>query len=228
MKQKLIIDKQFTLEELQNEVNNGGRFVTYQYCISLFFAVTLRRFSPAILMTIDKPELKYKRKYNLISYLLGWWGIPWGPVRTIQSIKINGKGGIDVTGDIMLNMTKEGLTEKEIELKITNELFCEPDKWDKKAFSKALLREFEYDYNIKQLVVGLFINTENNVAPFYTIGLRVDNNYDKYIEPLKKALYTQFRKYTYFEFVNLSEENESYRLLEKQGEFIINRIKNAH
>lgn len=225
MKQRVLLYKEMSLEELRKEIENGSRFVTFQYCISLVFAVTLRRFSPAILIKSNEQFLKYKRKYNLISFIFGWWGVPWGPIYTTKSQQINNKGGIDVTEDIMLNITEEGLIENEIELKLTNNLFCKPDKWDKKAFLKAFLSEFERDYNIKQLVVGLFINTEEDTAPFYTIGLKVDNNYEKYIEPLKNALNTQFRKNTYFEFVDLTKNEENLRLLEKQGEFIINRIK---
>src|SRR5207244_4686260 len=29
----------------------------------------------------------------LVSGFLGWWGIPWGPVYTIQALFVNGKGG---------------------------------------------------------------------------------------------------------------------------------------
>jgi hypothetical protein len=34
--------------------------------------------------------------YSLCTLLLGWWGIPWGPVRTIESIYRNFQGGITV------------------------------------------------------------------------------------------------------------------------------------
>lgn len=225
MKQKLILYKKLTIEELQKEIDEGSKFVTFQYCISLLFVITLRRFSPAILIKNDEQFLKFKRKYNLLTYLFGWWGIPWGPFYTVKSLQINNRGGIDVTEDIMLNITKQGLLENEIELKLTKNLFCKPDKWDTKAFKKAFLREFERDYNIKQLVVGLFINAEEDTATIYTIGLRVDKDYIKFIEPLKNALHTQFRKYTHFEFVDLNGKEEILRLLEKQGEFIINRGK---
>jgi hypothetical protein len=32
-------------------------------------------------------------KYTLISAILGWWGIPWGPIRTVQAIGRNSAGG---------------------------------------------------------------------------------------------------------------------------------------
>ena len=31
--------------------------------------------------------------YSLVTFLLGWWGIPWGPIYTIQSLVSNLRGG---------------------------------------------------------------------------------------------------------------------------------------
>jgi hypothetical protein len=31
----------------------------------------------------------------------GWWGIPWGPIYTIQSVYKNSKGGIDITPSVV-------------------------------------------------------------------------------------------------------------------------------
>ena len=42
--------------------------------------------------------------FTLLSLLLGWWGIPWGPIYTIQSLWVNLKGGRDVTQEIMPSM----------------------------------------------------------------------------------------------------------------------------
>ena len=32
--------------------------------------------------------------YSFITLLVGWWGIPWGPIYTVQAITQNVKGGI--------------------------------------------------------------------------------------------------------------------------------------
>ena len=34
-----------------------------------------------------------KAQHSLITLLLGWWGIPWGPIRTVQALYINLRGG---------------------------------------------------------------------------------------------------------------------------------------
>ena len=35
-----------------------------------------------------------------LSLLAGWWGIPWGPIWTIQALVTNLRGGKDVTAEI--------------------------------------------------------------------------------------------------------------------------------
>jgi nitrogen regulatory protein PII-like uncharacterized protein len=82
---------------------------------------------------------------------------------------------------------------------------------------------------MKQIVIGFYINTEEGIPPYYMIGLKVDNNFENYIELIKKSLYSEFRKHTHFEFVDLNDENEIFRILERQGEYIIDRLKtHAH
>jgi hypothetical protein len=103
MHYKLIIDDQISLDQLQKQVEKGGTFVMYQYCISILFAVSLRRFSPAYFIPANESKSKYKAKYNRLSSIFGWWGIPWGIVYTLSSYKINRNGGIDVTEDILYN-----------------------------------------------------------------------------------------------------------------------------
>jgi len=223
MKQRILIDSNLTIDELKNKIDNGSKFIIFQYCISVFFAVTLKRFSPAILIEPNEKLSKYYKRYNTISLFFGWWGLPWGPIYTVKYVNLNSKGGIDYTEDIMLNITEESIKLNEVELKVTNGLFCKPRKWDTIAFKKALKKEFERDYNVKKLFVGLFINTEDGVSPFYTIGLKVERNYENYLEPLKTALSKQFASHTTFEFVNIGEDEKISDLLEKQGEIIINR-----
>ncbi|WP_256364380.1 hypothetical protein [Nostoc piscinale] len=36
-----------------------------------------------------------------MSLFLGWWGIPWGIIYTIQSVVTNLQGGKDVTPQVM-------------------------------------------------------------------------------------------------------------------------------
>lgn len=225
MKHKLKFQNNLTLTELEQKVKDGGKFIIYQYCISLFFAVSLRRFSSAFFIENKSSIRKYKLKYNILSLFFGWWGVPWGPIHTIKSIILNNKGGVEITDDIMLNITENSLKKGEVELEnvTANYTFFNPDKWDSKSFRRGLKPIFENHYQIEKIVIGLLMNPEGNVEPYYVIGLIVDGDVNQFIHFVEKGLYTQFKKRTYFEFVNLKCNTELNQMLEKQGEIIFER-----
>jgi hypothetical protein len=46
-------------------------------------------------------------KYTAISLIMGWWGIPWGPIYTCKSLYMNLSGGKDVTAKVSNNLLAE-------------------------------------------------------------------------------------------------------------------------
>lgn len=100
-----------TPEQLGAEVARGGRFVVYQYCISLLI-ITLRQSSDIYYIPPGESASSKALPFTLLSLFLGWWGIPWGPIYTIQTLSKNGKGGTDVTPAILaqLNPPMPGYT----------------------------------------------------------------------------------------------------------------------
>lgn len=217
MKQKIIINQDYTLDQLIKEVEKGGRFVVFQYCISILFAVTLKRLSSPIFIPKEEDDKNLIRKYNWISRIFGWWGIPWGPIYTIKSLSINKQGGIDVTEDIMLNLNEECLNNREVEMIVLSEIFEKPGKWDLKAFNKSLVADFGSNISYKEIVIGLFTNTNDGVEPHYVIGLKTNKTLDQAVQEIEKSLFKQFRKHTYFAFKDLNENDEMNSLLIKQG-----------
>lgn len=89
--------------ELHLELQRGGNFVIYQYCISLL-VITFKRSSNVYFIRPEENTIVKGLPFTLLSLLFGWWGIPWGPIYTIQSIWVNFKGGRDVTQEIMPSM----------------------------------------------------------------------------------------------------------------------------
>jgi hypothetical protein len=85
---------------LQQELQQDGKFVIYQYCISLVI-IPFKRSSNIYFIRHSDNAIVKGLPFTLLSLLLGWWGIPWGPIYTIQSIWINPKGGKDVTKDVL-------------------------------------------------------------------------------------------------------------------------------
>lgn len=71
--------------EIISEINMGGRFVIYTYTISLLI-ITFKKPSEVYFLTHNDSGIKHGWLYFLISLILGWWGFPWGPIYTIQSL----------------------------------------------------------------------------------------------------------------------------------------------
>ena len=90
--------------ELQAEIQQGAKFVMYQYCISIL-VITFKRFSNIYFIRHEQNAAVKGLPFTLLSLVLGWWGIPWGPIYTIQSLWVNLKGGKDVTQEVLASMS---------------------------------------------------------------------------------------------------------------------------
>lgn len=86
--------------QLNRELKNGARFVIFQYCISIFI-LTFKRSSSVYFVKANEKRVFKSFGFSIISFLLGWWGIPWGPIYTVESLRINFKGGRDVTHKVL-------------------------------------------------------------------------------------------------------------------------------
>src|SRR3982751_4986153 len=86
--------------DLQEAVNNGGRFVYYALTIS-FILFTFKRTSGVYLVKRNENRVAKGLLFSFLTFLFGWWSIPSGPKYTIQSIRTNFGGGKDVTDEIM-------------------------------------------------------------------------------------------------------------------------------
>ena len=86
--------------DLQDEVGRGARFAYFPFTVS-FLVVTFKRTSNVYLIRKDEIASKRSLPFTMISLLLGWWGIPFGPKYTLESIRTNLRGGKDVTDEVM-------------------------------------------------------------------------------------------------------------------------------
>jgi len=87
-------------DNLQQEVSTGGKFVYFAFTISLI-VVTFKRTSGVYLIRSGENVVAKGIPFTLVSFLLRWWGIPWGPKHTVESIRTNFQGGKDVTEEVM-------------------------------------------------------------------------------------------------------------------------------
>lgn len=89
--------------DLQNEIRNGGKFVYFQYCVSVI-VMTFKRPTDIHFIRGGEGTMGKSVGYSVLTLFLGWWGIPWGPIYSISSLFTNLSGGKDVTNEVMASM----------------------------------------------------------------------------------------------------------------------------
>lgn len=94
------LNPQMTTAELKQKVAAGAKFVYFEYTVSIVVA-TFKR--PTDIYFIDAHESAAKHSWHLstLTGIMGWWGIPWGPIYTIGTFVTNFGGGKDVTAEVM-------------------------------------------------------------------------------------------------------------------------------
>ena len=102
-----------TPEMISKEVANGGRFLMFDYAISII-VMTFRRSSDIYFLRHDESHWKKSWPYTAMSALLGWWGFPWGFIYTPSALYTNMRGGRDVTADLIRFQADLNITEEEL------------------------------------------------------------------------------------------------------------------
>jgi hypothetical protein len=92
-----------SVRQVMMEVEQGAKFVFYQYCVSILI-VTFKRPSEIYFIREGQSAVGKGLKFSLVSLLFGWWGIPWGPIYTIGSFITNFGGGKDVTQEVLASL----------------------------------------------------------------------------------------------------------------------------
>lgn len=94
-----------TEAELHEEVQKGGRFVVFSYCISILI-MTFRRSSEVHFIRAGEGTFGKSLPYTALSLALGWWGIPWGFIYTPMALFQNLSGGKDVTREVLSSLQR--------------------------------------------------------------------------------------------------------------------------
>jgi hypothetical protein len=87
-------------EQINAELQRGGRFVVFHYCISII-VMSFKRSSGIYFVPANGGTAGKSVGFCALSLLLGWWGIPWGPIWTIGTVFKNLSGGVDVTANVL-------------------------------------------------------------------------------------------------------------------------------
>jgi len=87
-------------EEINRELSNGAKFVIFSYCISII-VMTFKRSSNIYFIKAGHSSFKPSIGFTLLTFIFGWWGIPWGPIYTIGALANNLSGGKDITQEVL-------------------------------------------------------------------------------------------------------------------------------
>lgn len=207
------------LEHLKNEVDSGAKFIVFNYRIGLGL-VSLHKLSPAIFIKREDEIEKFKKKYNLLNLIFGPWFVFRGPVLAYDAYKVNKNGGIDVTNDILKNLTQEHLEKREVNILIIHNIFQKVNKSDKKNIIKAIRRTDLNIVPLKNVYVALYVNVEEYQEPYFVIGIELQKSMELDKEHIKKNLIKYFYKHVEFEIFNINEDVEYSDKLIEQGEKI--------
>jgi hypothetical protein len=83
-------------QQLVNELRSGAKFVQYQFCFSVGI-MTFKLGTNFYFVRAGESRVVKGIRWSLLTLVAGWWGIPWGPIYTVQSLWVNLRGGDDVT-----------------------------------------------------------------------------------------------------------------------------------
>lgn len=92
-------------DQLKFEIQRGAKLVCYQYCISVL-VMSFRRSSDVYYIPAGESAVSKALPWILLTLVAGWWGIPWGPIFTVQPLVTNFKGGKDLTAHFRANLSR--------------------------------------------------------------------------------------------------------------------------
>lgn len=90
-------------EQLRHEVGRGGRFVIFQYVVSIL-VMTFRRPTDIYFVRGGASAAVKGLPWTALSLLVGWWGFPWGFIYTPMAVFKNLRGGTDVTASVLASL----------------------------------------------------------------------------------------------------------------------------
>lgn len=168
-----------TIEQVRNEVAKGGKFVKFTYTMSFIF-LTLQRPSGSIyFIKSNESPIDYGMKYLLLSVLVGWWGIPFGPIFTIVSI-VQAFKGQDITAIVMASLSEEldSMSDDKPQEKYTENL--DVNHHVNQQESRPLIQETPKPIEAKspeRIYSFRNIYDENNVKRYNTLSFDINDKF---------------------------------------------------
>lgn len=208
MKIKFANHTDFSFEHVMKAENNGGRFVTYQYILPRPIIKPTRRLSKVYFIDKHSNPSMYAYKFNWINYLIGWWGLPYGPMFCYNSIRLNKKGGLDVTADVYANLEQNNYNQGFFNMIQTKEKIIHPSKHELKEYTKLFQALVEKQVLKEIPIIGIQLDIEEETNYSTTlIGIRQPLD-EMLTKEITTAIYKRFYNRHLFELIDLTLEHE--------------------
>jgi hypothetical protein len=105
-----------TVDQLNMELQRGGRFVIFQYAISVVI-MSFKRPSSIYFIRAGESTVGKSIGFTLITLIFGWWGIPFGPIYSFQALATNFRGGKNLTKEVVAAISKPAPVSAPIQAK---------------------------------------------------------------------------------------------------------------
>jgi len=103
--------ERMTADEVNRELQLGGKFVLFQYCVSML-VMTYKHPSRVYFLKSGESTFVKSLPFTLLSLVAGWWGFPWGPVYTMDALATNLRGGVDMTDAMVASFNRAAESEE--------------------------------------------------------------------------------------------------------------------
>lgn len=210
--------------DLSNAIAQGAKFVIYPYTFAFGLSVAL--YSKVHIVQNGESSVSKGIPFMLFSLLFGWLNIPYGPYRVIVCIKDVLKGGIDVTDDIVANISEEEFNHSktlsvfEVTGTKATQLFKRMDRSDEKACLKVCQKIALEFPEIEEFAFGFYINT-GNYNPYRCLALGGTFTTEIDTKRIIELLQTKFYKRVYFKIIDMNQDAELTMAIKKQAKFVI-------
>jgi hypothetical protein len=198
-----------TLAEVDAVLAAGGRFVIFEYTLS-FGLVTFMRPSKVWLVRDDAEARRVARRYTIPTAIFGWWGLPFGPDRTLHALRANSGGGADVTSDVRGALTEATVANGVVRFEEATDtihmfdIITGPDLAEIRKWLHPVLERHPF---IDAAWAGRLV-TEESTQIRRPIAICLDTREpidESFVEEARTALREGFPRWARFEFIDMAE-----------------------
>lgn len=204
---RLRTPEHLTYEEMLKRIEVGAKLVMFRYIVSVPLLGSYDIDSDVYYVRSNEEAVAIGKKFTRITRWFGWLNPSTNIQQSMNAIKLNKRGGRDMTEDILANLNEEIFDSGYVEIYQVVNVMYPPDKVETRALKKALAT-LRLEYGVGTLWAGVYSNVGPNDDPFLVVGYRAANNaFDKF-EKVEAAVRKQFLKHVEILILDLNDEQD--------------------